>query len=751
MLNKAVVGMWNLAVSLPIEIWFFGIASVAAIGIASAAWLNGHRMRQTGMLAVYYLLASSLLLAIAALVDFADFSFLGAGGDAASGVMLGSVIAYTTVGVIAGRLSSRFPAALSWGLATALIFAFSAEWYAGYRIDSEHEYILNLAAMIAGYGTLLAIRRVRQNLSDNQHVAVIAVAAMYTTCHAPFANDVTIDGALSCLLMVLVVCQFLKDRNGGNGLSHVICIYLILMGLGSVIPPLLHTIFGMNKPLSGLPNLLICYGAAVKVRALRPQLPRNMYWISISDILMTAVTSISQASVADWIEVHTAATILLFAVTCVYNGYYGVNAVETTPLWRKSLGFAFSAGGASLVIVCCATAVVSTCSVLTSNYGVARVLSGLRGTPLWPSDAVFVNIAMREESYWNYAVKNPPTLYKTDLQGYLDKIAPENDRFSQIVSVKDYELEDQGIVTESLGIIWQRTNSAMVLQKVEDQSSAGRLGLKRGDEVLNINGLAIKDLKDSDTWEKLFGKTKKGQRVSLSVQDRHRKPRTVSVTFDDALQAPPFGKVIPARNGKIGYLYLESFNDSQFETIDSLFASFKAAGVRDLVLDLRYNGGGLLDYARQLADLIAGNNFPGEAFLHIIHNSRFRDRDDTLVFEAMGNSLRLKRLVVLTSEDTCSASECLINGLRPYLQVITIGKATCGKPYSMEHLTFGEYVLLPVNAMVVNKRNEAFSDSGIEPDITAKDDVSHDLGDPGEEMLKKALEVLEKEKGCGIK
>ena len=127
---------------------------------------------------------------------------------------------------------------------------------------------------------------------------------------------------------------------------------------------------------------------------------------------------------------------------------------------------------------------------------------------------------------------------------------------------------------DSLGVIWHRTHNALVLQKVEDMSPAGRIGLKRGDEILNINGLAIKDVKENDTWEKLFGIIKKGQRVSLSVQDRRRKLRTVSVTFDDALQAPPFARIIPARNGKIGYLYLGHFNDSQFETVDSLFASF---------------------------------------------------------------------------------------------------------------------------------------------------------------------------------
>ena len=431
MLTTAVVSFWTFAVSYPIEIWIFGIASVTAIGIAAAAWFNGHRMGHTGMLAVYYLLASSLLLAVTALVDFADFSFLGAGGDAASGVVLGSMVAYTTLGVIAGRLSSRFPAALSWGLTTALVLAYGAEWYAGYHIDSDHEYLLALAAMIAGYGTVLAIRQVRQNLSDNQYVAVIAVAAIYTACHAPFANDATFDGVLSCLLLVLVACQFLKDRNGGNSISHVICIYLILMGLASVIPPLLHTIFGMSEPLTSLPNLLICYWATLKIRALRPQLPRNMYWISISDILMTAFISVSPPSVTDRIVVHTVAFILLFAATCVYNGYYGVNAAGgTTPFWRKSLGFAFPVGGASLVIVCCATVVIFTCSVLNSNYGIARVLTGLRGTILWPGDAVFVNIAMREESYWNYAVKSPPLIQKTGLQEYLDEIAPVTDRFS---------------------------------------------------------------------------------------------------------------------------------------------------------------------------------------------------------------------------------------------------------------------------------------------------------------------------------
>jgi C-terminal processing protease CtpA/Prc len=106
-----------------------------------------------------------------------------------------------------------------------------------------------------------------------------------------------------------------------------------------------------------------------------------------------------------------------------------------------------------------------------------------------------------------------------------------------------------------------------------------------------------------------------------------------------------------------------------------------------------------------------------------------------------------RRLVVLTTDDTCSASEAVINGLRPYMPIYTVGSATCGKPFGMELIEFGDKILSPVTARLLNSRGEGHYSSGIRADFKAKDDLNHQLGDPQEGMLKKALEVLEEDGG----
>jgi len=167
--------------------------------------------------------------------------------------------------------------------------------------------------------------------------------------------------------------------------------------------------------------------------------------------------------------------------------------------------------------------------------------------------------------------------------------------------------------------------------------------------------------------------------------------------------------------------------------------------VHDLVLDLRYNTGGYIRKASMLANLIVGKALGGKMFLKTEHSLRQKDSDLEYHFAQLPESLDTRRLVVLTTNETCSASEAIINGLRPYIPVYTVGSITCGKPYIMEKINFGDKTLLPVTARALNSRGEGHYISGIRPDFKAVDDLTRQLGDPREGMLKKALEVLEKE------
>jgi carboxyl-terminal processing protease len=158
------------------------------------------------------------------------------------------------------------------------------------------------------------------------------------------------------------------------------------------------------------------------------------------------------------------------------------------------------------------------------------------------------------------------------------------------------------------------------------------------------------------------------------------------------------------RNGiNIGYLMYNGFRSSNasLSELNAVFGRFSSQGVNELVLDLRYNGGGSVDTAIWLSSMITGQ-YTGEVFFEENWNSdiqsfflandpealanRFtdimikRDSGGSIVFEEAINSLNLSRVYILTTGSTASASELVINGLNPYIDVIQIGTSTLGKP-----------------------------------------------------------------------
>lgn len=203
-------------------------------------------------------------------------------------------------------------------------------------------------------------------------------------------------------------------------------------------------------------------------------------------------------------------------------------------------------------------------------------------------------------------------------------------------------------------------------------------------------------------------------------------------------------RIITTRHGeKVGYLYLHSFTASQFDNIEKHFLKFKRAGVNNLVLDLRYNSGGNVGDLVKLGSLIVSQEFDGKQFVRLEHGQRYEDRDEDYAFKRQPQSISASLVVVLTTNDTCSASEAVINGLSPYIPITTVGSTTCGKPYLMELLEFGDKTLFPVTGKILNSRGNADYEKGIRPDCRMQDDTSHQLGDPREGMLKTAITFLE--------
>jgi len=278
-----------------------------------------------------------------------------------------------------------------------------------------------------------------------------------------------------------------------------------------------------------------------------------------------------------------------------------------------------------------------------------------------------------------------------------------------------------------------------VLQVFPD-SPASETGLSRGDRFVEIGGRQVAAMIASGEIVDAFGPSEIGVETDIVFVDRTGARRqghmikrlvtipTVSVT-----------KIYNVRGRRVGYIFFRNFVEPSYAALDQSFAELSAAGVDDLVLDLRYNGGGLVNVAQYLASYIGGTRTDGLLFAEFFHNDRNAFRNHILRFETKPQSLRLDRLIVVATEGSASASELVINSLRPFMPVILVGRTTYGKPVGQYGIAFCDKLLAPVSFSLRNADGNGDFFDGFAPDCPAPDDADHQLGDPEEGSLKEAL------------
>jgi hypothetical protein len=198
----------------------------------------------------------------------------------------------------------------------------------------------------------------------------------------------------------------------------------------------------------------------------------------------------------------------------------------------------------------------------------------------------------------------------------------------------------------------------------------------------------------------------------------------------------------------VGYLQVNQMIGQATGALDAALASLKAGGATELVLDLRYNGGGLVRVANEIAGYVAGASGAGQVFASLLYNDQraaydnetFRYADPPPV-AAMG----LRRVTLLTGRRTCSATEQLINGLRGIgVEVVAIGETTCGKPVGFlpRDDTCGTTYSV-VNFESVNARNEGRYFDGFGATCAVAEDWSKALGDAAEPLLAAAIQHVD--------
>jgi len=310
-------------------------------------------------------------------------------------------------------------------------------------------------------------------------------------------------------------------------------------------------------------------------------------------------------------------------------------------------------------------------------------------------------------------------------------------------------------------------------------SDASTKNIDRGDLFTGVNGqlLTLDNYRDL-----LFGDNSDTYTLNIaSFQNGEVTPNDeeVTLTKQEGLQENPIflDKIFEIQGRKIGYLVYQQFLDEYDEQLNEAFGRFKTAGVTDLVLDLRYNPGGSVNTTVLLASMIHGTN-TNDVFLKAKWNDKYlqvlsdRGSDPRRFFKdktpggAGINTLGLSKVYVLATQGSASASELVINGLDPYVEVVHIGDKTRGKnEFSLTlvddvNSNYGPYVYNPTRINKINKNNEwaiqplagrnensdGFSDytAGFEPDFPLKEDLANlgVLGDLTEPLLAKAIEQI---------
>lgn len=366
----------------------------------------------------------------------------------------------------------------------------------------------------------------------------------------------------------------------------------------------------------------------------------------------------------------------------------------------------------------------------------------------------FVDGVMRRHYLFNDQLPDlDPESFETAqalLRALVADVEPR-DRFSFVASSSgERQFYEEGKVL-GLGFNTRFVGDELVLSQVygsqgdEPPSPASEEGLVRGDVVLAIGGRTVADLVDAGELGSAFGPNEPGLEVDLRVRTTEGSTRAVTVVRDFFVFDPvPVVEVFERDGRSVGYMVLRSFVEPATGPLREAFQTFRAARVDDVVLDLRYNSGGLLSVAQTLADLVAGSFADGELLWRRVFNDDNASCGEERRFSAREQSLeRVQRVVALTLGGTASASEQVISGLRPHVETLTVGGTTFGKPVGQFGFSFCEdRVLRPVTFRTVNADGEGDYFEGIPPDCGAAERVDRELGDPSENMLSAALSRL---------
>lgn len=374
--------------------------------------------------------------------------------------------------------------------------------------------------------------------------------------------------------------------------------------------------------------------------------------------------------------------------------------------------------------------------------------------------------------------------YDYNIEDFFKKMLYSKDRWSWMCSREDFIADETGIVSETWGVSISQAiegygDYGLYIRYIYPGSPFESHGVTRGAVLTKMDGFSVEDDEQGFSKEKAnyFNEnfySKKTQTFTFRLADGTE--TTFTATMKDSLKTHTnlITRIIqpgdyPGLTRPVGYFHYLAFKANFLDDIAQSMTYFHDQGIRDLIVDLRYNGGGDSRASDTLMTYLAPSSAVGKPYVVRHHNSYlasldkdFSDEANTIPIGVNANALNLDHLYFITGAGSASASEMVINGLKPYMgeKLQMVGDTTYGKPNGMyvlmypgkseDHKRYNQnppdysrlrWVFLPIAFFNENSKGESIPWDGFVPDYYCPDDLYHDFG-VGEAAVKACLTHL---------
>ena len=394
----------------------------------------------------------------------------------------------------------------------------------------------------------------------------------------------------------------------------------------------------------------------------------------------------------------------------------------------------------------------------------------------------FIHSQMQYYYFWDTEVPKSANYASGEtVERFFDNLLVRRDRWSWMETGEEYAADEQGTAYGTYGASLAQpleyyNDYDVKVRYVYPGSPFDKAGVRRGWTIAYINGKSKDELVNSGQFSEVFYNPPVTKPQTFVFIDLNGAAREMEITAAPTLNIRP-GLVTrifdagqwPGLTEKVGYFHYLAFQagrdakgKAMIDDIKESMRTFREAGVRKLILDLRYNGGGDSRASDTLINYLAPSSSIGQVYVKRTHNSNLRKYDKaytvTRIKDENGRdlSLDLDRLYVITGQGTASASEMLLNGLNAIMNVEQVGDTTYGKPNGMYVLLYPddrryqneydngdythlEYAFLPICFYNSNGAGQFIPDDGLKPVAGLRpDDLYHDFG-PEEDNIAACL------------